>query len=207
MKNLKMILGSFVLIFFGIGTSNTFAADLTWQNSKATAISMAISQDKKILLFGGRETCGNCQYMKYTVCESIEPPIKALIEQYYIPWFCDFDSTTEWYPYASGLGSFAIPLICVIDPATGNPYEDRTTGIQDIQEFYSRLLQYTSDQVVIGDIDKSGKVDLTDGFLALQILINISSIEPDINADVNEDERIGLAEAIYALQIAAGLRE
>lgn len=207
MKYRRVILASLVMICFWVGNSGTFAADIIWQNSKDTAVSMAISQGKKILFVGGRETCGNCQYMKYTACESTSPPIKTLIEQYFIPWFCDVDNSTEWYPYAVGLGGFTLPLICVIDPNGDNTYQDRTTGIQDLQEFYSRLLQYTSIQVLIGDINKSGKVDLVDGILSLQIFTNFSTTVTDISADVNNDHKIGLAEAIYALQVVAGLRK
>jgi hypothetical protein len=207
MKKLNLVLGCFILMSFCIVINNTFAANLTWQISKDTAFSMAISQNKKVLLLGGRETCGNCSYMKYTVCESVEPPIKSLIEQYFIPWFCDVDTSTEWYSYASGLGGFTLPLICVIDPTNDNIYEDRTTGIQYSPEFYSRLLQYTSSQTVIGDIDKNGEIDLADGIMALQILINSSSTQANIDADVNDDQRIGLAEALYALQKVAKLRK
>jgi len=135
-----------VYFYVCMGHCLTFASDLVWQTSKDTAVSMAISEGKKILLISGRETCGNCQYMKYTACESISPPIKSLIEKSFITWFCDVDNSTEWYPYASGLGSFTLPLICVIDPTNANTYQDRTTGIQDLQEFYDRLLKYINDE-------------------------------------------------------------
>ena len=127
------------LLSLGIGTS---AADLVWQNSKADAVSLAKAQGKKILLLAGRESCGNCQYMKNTVCESETPAIRSLIEQYFILWFCPIDTSKEWYGYASGLGSFSLPMICVIDPNDSGRYLDRTTGIQDSPVFYSRLMQY-----------------------------------------------------------------
>lgn len=122
------------------GSSDT----LIWQTSKATVVSLAKSQGKKILLFAGRETCGNCKYMKYTLCESSSPAIKSLIEQYFIPWFSDIDNSTEWYPYSSGLGSFTLPLICIIDPNDSSAYLDRTTGVQDEDVFYNRLSKYIS---------------------------------------------------------------
>jgi|GEM_PF-2374289 len=203
MKRYILVAVMVVVVFTG---SSVFAANLVWQTSKATAVSLAKSQGKKVLFFAGRETCGNCQYMKYTACESVSPPIKNLIEQYFVPWFCDVDNSTEWYPYASGLGTFGIPLICVIDPNDSDNYLDRTTGIQDLQVFYSRLSQYASSQSLLGDIDKSKKVDLVDVILAIQISAGISATDPDINADVNADRKIGLPEALYALQKIAGLR-
>lgn len=77
--------------------------------------------------------------MKFTVCEQTSPSVKSLIEQHYIPWYCNVDNSTEWYTYASGLGSFTLPLISIIDPADSNNYLDRTTGVQYANAFYERL--------------------------------------------------------------------
>ena len=147
MKNFKIIAEISLLIFSLILSSKTLAADLEWQTSKDTAFSIAISQNKKVLLLAGRDACGNCNYMKNTVFESAEPPIKELIEQNFILWFSDVDNSNEWYLYADGLGGFTLPLICIIDPNSDNIYEDRTTGIQYSEEFYSRLLQCTTDLI------------------------------------------------------------
>lgn len=150
------------VLYLWIGSDTVFGADLVWQSSKETAVSMAASQGKKILLVSGRDSCGNCLYMKYTACESLSPPIKSLIEQHYVPWFCDIDNSEEWYEYASGLGNFSLPLICVIDPHDNNNFLDRTTGIQDLEAFHSRLLQHASsleedpstpDEVIISQKD------------------------------------------------------
>lgn len=80
--------------------------------------------------------------MKFTVCEQTSPPIKSLIEQDYIPWYSNVDNSTEWYTYASGLGSFTLPLICIIDPNDSNNYLNRTTGVQNANDFYARLLSH-----------------------------------------------------------------
>lgn len=77
--------------------------------------------------------------MRSTVSESTSLPIKELIQKHYIPWYCDVDTSTEWYAYASGLGSFILPLIAVIDPAAPNTYLSRTTGIQSPTDFYAKL--------------------------------------------------------------------
>jgi len=57
-----------------------------------------------------------------------------------------------------------------------------------------------------GDVNKSGAVDLADLVLCLQIVseTDIESQSVHIKADVNSDERIGLAEAVYILQNLAG---
>lgn len=80
--------------------------------------------------------------MRFTVCESSDPPIKATIEEHYVPWYSNVDSSTEWYPYASGLVSITLPLIAVIDPDDSDHYLDRTTGVQAPAVFYARLLQH-----------------------------------------------------------------
>ena len=123
-----------------LGWSAASAATLTWLESKSDAMSAAKSQGKLVLLLAGRDTCGNCQYMLNTVCESLTPPVESLIQDRYVPWYSDVDSNADWQPYASGLGSFTLPLICCIDPNTTNQYLDRTTSAQTAQVFYDRLL-------------------------------------------------------------------
>ena len=132
-----------VSLFSGSGMAS---ADLVWQTSKETAVSMAKAQGKYILLLAGRITslgglqnCPNCEYMINTVFESTSPPIKALIEEEYILWYSDVDTSQEWKIYASGLEIFTLPLICIIDPNESDTYLDRTTDIQDTKVFYSRL--------------------------------------------------------------------
>jgi hypothetical protein len=90
-----------------------------------------------ILLLAGRDTCGNCQYMKNTVCESAT--VKPQLEANFVCWFCPVDDSTEWYVYASGLGSFTLPLMCVIEPGNATAYLDRTTGVQTVPAFGARL--------------------------------------------------------------------
>jgi hypothetical protein len=132
-----------ISLFTGSGMAS---AALVWQTSKETAVSMAKDQDKYILLLAGRikslgglYDCSNCEYMINTVFESTDPPIKTLIEEDYIPWYSDVDTSDEWRIYADGLVTFTLPLICIIDPDNSDTYMDRTTGVQDTQVFYSRL--------------------------------------------------------------------
>ncbi len=61
--------------------------------------------------------------------------------------------------------------------------------------------------IVIGDLDGSDDVDLTDLILSLQIMAGISPSEPvDKSADVNGDGKIGAADGLYILQRVAGAR-
>jgi hypothetical protein len=116
-----------------------FGQGLVWVDSKSAAVSQALAEGKKVLLLAGRHTCGNCNYTQNTLCEMTSPAIRQVIEQGYVPWFCDVDLSTEWYAYASGLGSFTLPLLCCIDPNKPSAYLDRTTGIQNPEVFHARL--------------------------------------------------------------------
>jgi hypothetical protein len=133
--------------------------------------------------------------MRFTVCESTSPPIKELILDHYMPWYCDVDTSTEWYAYASGLGSFILPLIAVIDPAAPNTYLSRSTGIQSPADFYARLWV-----PLPGDIDHSGAITLVDAIFTLQIITGSTPSMPVFaDGDINNDQRLGLAEAMYIL--------
>ena len=58
-----------------------------------------------------------------------------------------------------------------------------------------------------GDIDHSGTVDLGDVVLALQVCANITpSSNINYDVDVNGDDKIGLEEVIYGLQIVSEIR-
>lgn len=62
--------------------------------------------------------------------------------------------------------------------------------------------------LVKGDINGDGLVNLADAILAKRILINdVNNVVPYLNADINRDNKLGLAEAVFILQAVAGLRE
>jgi hypothetical protein len=61
--------------------------------------------------------------------------------------------------------------------------------------------------ILPGDIDNSGKINLKDAIISLQIISGMNVIIPVyVSADVNGDNKIGIAEVIYALQCIARLR-
>ncbi len=66
-----------------------------------------------------------------------------------------------------------------------------------------------NDTIVSGNIDGSpdGLVNLADAILALQVCAGISPVNAVLSAEVNQDKRIGIAEAIYAMQTVAGTGE
>ena len=58
-----------------------------------------------------------------------------------------------------------------------------------------------------GDVNGDGEVDLADLVLSLQVLTGMAPANLHRGADVDADGQIGLAEAIYILGKAAGLRD
>jgi hypothetical protein len=146
-KRLKSCRTGLMGLWFGLSCAwlpgEARAEPLAWvTNQAATAIATAKSQGKLILLLAGRDSCGYCQYMKKTVCETLDPPINTVLQDYYVPWYCQVDVCSDWRPYADGLGTFSLPLICVIDPHHPQAYLDSTTGVQPPEPFLQRLLQY-----------------------------------------------------------------
>ena len=61
-------------------------------------------------------------------------------------------------------------------------------------------------KVTPGDVDYNDVVDLTDALKTLRLIAGRQDCEIYPEADVSGDQQIGLAEAIYVIQITAGLR-
>jgi hypothetical protein len=133
---LKHLLALISLLAVCIPTS---AQTLTWQTRKADAMAAAKAQGKFVLLLAGRDTCSNCKKMKGTVAESINPPIRDLINAHFVPWYCNIDVApkSDWTGYA--IASFSLPMICVIDPDKPDVYLDRSFGVMEAPQFYARL--------------------------------------------------------------------
>jgi hypothetical protein len=168
MRHRNVIAALVIAACLWIGCNSAFADPLVWQTSKAAAVAMANAQGKKILLISGRDErtrapglpgCATTEFMKYTACESVSPPIKSLIEQYFIPYYIDVDTPgIDYYgTYAAGLYTvYHLPLICVIDPNNPDTYLDRTTDLQELQVFYPRLLRYATATCTF-NLSSSGK--------------------------------------------------
>ncbi|MFZ2633116.1 MAG: right-handed parallel beta-helix repeat-containing protein, partial [Desulfosalsimonadaceae bacterium] len=98
------------------------------------------------------------------------------------------------------------PLDDSDDRATGGWYNPDGLG-----DNVSNHVNYTPWTIIIvpipGDINHDGKVDLADTVLPLQIMAGIVPAQPVfLDADVNQDDRIGMEEVIYIFQKVAGQR-
>ena len=133
-----------------LSTAISYSASLNWCRSRANALSIAQSKNKIVLLIAGRDSCGRTNHMR-DICET-DIAVHALIEQHFVPWYCDMDSSKEWYTYAQGFsGSFDLPLICCINPSNNSKFLDRSTGKENATDFLSRL------QSIIKGLPKSKK--------------------------------------------------
>lgn len=148
------------------------SSSLVWQTSKADAIAAAKLEGKKILMVAGRETCGYTRYMRYTVCETTSPQVRCLIEQNFIPWYVDVDSSSEHYPYTDGLTEWTLPLICTIDPDDSENYLDRTTATQSPEEFYARLRSIAGEDCLT--VTLSGSVKDSEGYGIPDVMLILS---------------------------------
>lgn len=176
---------------------------LTWHTSKADAVAIAKQEGKDILLLAGRESCGYTSYMRNTVCETTSPPIRCLIEQNFVPWFSDVDAKTEHYSYSSGLGSYTLPLICIIDPDDPDNFVDRTTGTQTSDEFYARLKDRTGQDCQTATI--SGFVTGPDGKGVSGVMLSFSNnggvATTDANGYYSQDVVTGWSGAVKPYKI------
>jgi hypothetical protein len=66
---------------------------------------------------------------------------------------------------------------------------------------------FRGDVAIAGDLNDNGEIDLGDPLIALKIVAGLApSSSSNPGHDVNDDQRIGLAEAIYILDLLADLR-
>jgi hypothetical protein len=140
MKRARLLSLLVVALLWSCLADVSAAGTLVWHADRASAVQAARLEGKRILLVAGRHTCGNCNYMRNTVCELADPPVRALLAAEYVTWFCDVDASTEWRAYTAGLCGFTLPLICRLDADAPTQFLDRTTGIQPGAAFYPRLL-------------------------------------------------------------------
>lgn len=91
---------------------------LTWQTTRAAAMSQAKAEGKKVFLISGRDMCWNTQTTKNSSCEVFA--VKSILYKNYVCWYnnCD-DQEEESRGYFSGydIGSM-LPFIAVIDPTS-----------------------------------------------------------------------------------------
>ena len=94
------------------------------------------------------------------------------------------------------------------DPLAADSDGDGTSDGQEDLNHNGRLDSGETDPCgnLIGDIDSNGTIDLQDAIRALQILAGLKPADINQYSDINEDDKIGIQEAIYILQTISELR-
>ena len=100
----------------------------------------------------------------------------------------------------NGSFSYALTLATGLNTITTIAMDNAGNTTTDVRGiiFYSR-----------GDLNYSGTVDLADAILALKVLTGVPlpvNVTIHKESDANGDGKIGIAEVIYIMQKAAGLR-
>lgn len=172
------------VLVFGLVASFSIsqAQPLTWIDSQDQALSLATNQGKMILLLAGRPGCDECDYMHDTVCESVTPPVKALIQEGYVPWYCNMNNSSEWAPYATDLTSFTLPMICIINPTNAAVYVDRSFNIQLAKTFYPRLLNQAGFQMTNAHINS---ISVSNGVARIEVSNLIFGATNDLERSVD----------------------
>lgn len=125
------------------GTCSGETELLTWTSSYADAIDAASVDSRLLLLVAGRLGDTATEYVLNTVIQQVWPGVKQILRERFVVWFTDVDSSEEWHPYAEGMGTFTLPLVCVIDPVDSrSPYVRRAAGPQGAAELYAMIQEW-----------------------------------------------------------------
>ena len=115
---------------------------LTWTTDRDEAISAAISQHKQVLAVVGHPDGDGTTNMLQSVFQWYWPKVRPLLEADFEVWLCDVDASDQWHPLAVGMGTFDLPLICVVDPQSPEAALARLTGSQSPTDFLAWLLPW-----------------------------------------------------------------
>ena len=159
---------------------------LTWVTTKDAAVEKALSEGKYILLFAGQTGCTNCIIMM-AMCNY--PPIKQVLLENYVTWYCNVNESTEHYTYVTpyltcsgGSCNFTTPVICRIDPRDPDVSIDGGSGTTDSTTFYNFLVNG------LGDLDSDGMPDEWERQYGLNALINDADEDADGDSFSNLNE-------------------
>jgi hypothetical protein len=114
------------------------AQDLVYETTQANAIARAKAEGKMILTEFGRPTCSDCLAMR-TRFNLLSPALKQWILASCVLWESDIDLSSEYVPYASGLGAFSLPLMCFVDPAKPGAFTARYNGLIGAPTFFGDI--------------------------------------------------------------------
>ena len=86
---------------------------LKWYEERTEAFAAAKKENKNVLLFWGNNSCGSCIGTKLRLNQTA---LKEIVDESFIPWFCDADRSRQADDYTALYFAISYPLICIIDP-------------------------------------------------------------------------------------------
>ncbi|MEK7991022.1 MAG: CAP domain-containing protein [Thiotrichaceae bacterium] len=185
------------------GTDDSNIESLVWQTSKATALQLAKQQSKRVLLIADREACEK----EKSICPLLaSAAVLAIIEQSYILWYSDRDESKDYGIYDSGLSSYRLPLIAIIDPNnTDEDFIARKTGHQTDNDEFAQWLQKYVGSDTPNQPPIQTNVELKDKAVALFNVLEIileEYIQPNSKTESNGDDLYyRLYDNIYGLGV------
>jgi len=134
-----------ILVQAGEGSYSTIKitqSPAKWYTDKDEAFEAAQILGKRVLMVCGRDSCPNTTYVRLTACES--DVAKSILSSEYVLWYCDCDKQgSDYYDYADGLGSYTLPLICIVNPESRSKYVGRRTGFTSADELAEFLTSHS----------------------------------------------------------------
>ena len=133
-------------------------SELEWYISRDEAVEAALMEGKRILLVSGRDTCYNTTYLRETAC--YDPDVLEILTEGFVLWYNDCDTDgSDVLAYIDGLGTYDLPLVCVLDPYDMDTYIARSTGFMDEDDLYDFLVN-------LADWEPTGfALDIEDGWV------------------------------------------
>ena len=134
-----------ILVQAGEGSYSTIKitqSPAKWYTDKDEAFEAAQALGKRVFMVCGRDSCPNTTYVRLTACES--DVAKPILSSEYVLWYCDCDKQEPDYcDYTDGLGSYTLPLICIVNPESRNKYVGRRTGFTTADELAEFLTSHS----------------------------------------------------------------
>lgn len=142
-KFLVMVMGMILTANF-LYAENTITDEygLTWYTNLQVAKEIAAEENKPILLFAGRDTCGNCNYTKRTSLSATSPNNLELLEENYVMMYCDVDYNYSYYGYFDELTSYTLPFIAILPVNAYDKTYHQSSGIIKKEEMYDLLEEH-----------------------------------------------------------------
>jgi hypothetical protein len=127
-----------------------------YTTDRNTALAEAYKQKKMVLLVAGTDACVACQQLESIVFQTTSPALKQLIENYLIWWYCPIDhGCNDYTNYSADVGSYPLPLVCIINPYTYTNYLYRGFGYNTASYLLSKFSTAISSQPILSVIPYS----------------------------------------------------